>query len=511
MQEGMSMPVKATTRFAVTITAATVGFALAAVPATAAPQGDVLPRKISRNVTVDGVHRHLIALQRLADRNGRTRVASSAGHQQSANYIADKVRAAGFDVTIHEFPFIYFVPQVEKLTVDGRSVPTHMFTYSKSTPAGGLTAPLVPVPVDDSPGCEAGDYAGLNITGKIALIKRGTCSFAQKQQVASEAGAIASIIYNNVPDPAPLAGTLSDPANARIPTVGVTLAEGEALAAKPPASVTVDARATEEPRKSFNVIAQTKTGRKDNVVVAGAHLDSVEGGPGINDNGSGSAVLLETALQLGGKPKVNNAIRFGWWSAEEFGLVGSTQYVRSLSFEQQLDIALYLNFDMVGSPNAAYFVFDGDNSDNTGAGPGPTGSAAIESALQARFRAAGVETEGTDFDSRSDYAEFVAQGIPAGGTFTGAEKLKTAAQAAKWGGQANVAYDKCYHQACDNLYNINRAALGKQATAISYVITAYGISTEDVNGVPPRPKRAQARSAAKTFSAPATYDHDPAS
>ncbi|CAM3684107.1 M28 family metallopeptidase [Kibdelosporangium persicum] len=505
------MPVKAKTRLAAVIAAATAGFALTAVPATAAPQGDALPERISRKVTVDGVHRHLIAFQRLADRTGGTRVASSAGHQQSANYIADKMRAAGFDVTTHEFPFIYFVVQNETLTADGRSVPTHMFTYSKSTPAGGVTAPLVPVPVDDTPGCEATDYTSLDVAGKVALIKRGGCTFAQKQQVAADAGAIAAVIYNNVPESAPLGGTLSDPANARIPTVGVTLADGEALAADPPASVTVDARATEEARRSFNVLAQTKTGRKDNVVMAGAHLDSVAAGPGINDNGSGSAVLLETALQLGGSPKVNNAVRFAWWSAEEFGLVGSTQYVRSLTFEQQLDIALYLNFDMVGSPNAGFFVFDGDNSDGVGAGPGPTGSAAIESALQARFAANGVQTEGTDFDSRSDYAEFVLQGIPAGGTFTGAEKLKTAAQAAKWGGQADVAYDKCYHQACDNLYNLNRGALAKQAKAISYVITAYGISTEAVNGVPPRTQRAEIRSAARTMAAPATHDHDPAS
>jgi Zn-dependent M28 family amino/carboxypeptidase len=496
----MFMPVKGTTRLAAAVFAATMGLTLTAVPASA-KQDEALARKISRSVTVDGVNRHLIAFQRLADRNGRTRVAGSAGHQQSANYIADKVRAAGFDVTIHEFPFIYFVPSVETLNAGGRSIPTHMFTYSKSTPVGGLTAPLVPVPVDATTGCEASDYAGLALAGKIALIKRGGCTFAIKQQQAADAGAVAAIIYNNIAEPQPLGGTLSDPANARIPTIGVNLAEGEALAANPPASVTVDARATEEPRRSFNVLAQTKTGRPDNVVVAGAHLDSVAGGPGINDNGSGSAVLLETALQLGGSPRVNNAIRFGWWSAEEFGLVGSTQYVRSLSFEQQLDIALYLNFDMVGSPNAGHFIYDGDDSDAVGSGPGPYGSAQIESALQARFAAAGVPTEGKDYDSRSDYAEFVAQGIPSGGTFTGAEVIKTAAQAAKWGGKAGVAFDPCYHQACDNLGNVDRAALGKQATAIAYVITAYGHSTEDVNGVPPRAKRAEARSLAKSRTA----------
>ncbi len=490
-------------RLAVALVAATAGLTLSTVPATAAP--DSLPRKISRNVTVEGVNRHLIAFQRLADRNGRTRVASSQGHLQSMAYIEGLVRNAGFDVSRQEFPFVYFVVQAETLTAGGNAIPTHMMTYSKSTPAGGITAPVVPVPVDASPGCEATDYAGLDVAGKVALIKRGVCSFAVKQQVAADAGAIATIIYNNVPDSEPFGGTLSDPANARIPVVGITLAAGEALAAQP-VPVTLVATAVQENRTSVNLIAQTKTGRKNNVVVAGAHLDSVPAGPGINDNGTGSATLLETALQLGGSPKVNNAIRFAWWSAEEFGLVGSTAYVRSLTFEQQLDIALYLNFDMVGSPNAGYFVFDGDDSDHVGAGPGPVGSAPIEAAIQARFAAAGIPTEGKDFDSRSDYAEFVAQGIPAGGTATGAEVIKTAAQAAKWGGQAGIAFDPCYHKACDNLLNVNREALGRQATAISYMITAYGLSTTDVNGVPDRPARTAARAKAKTLAAPATHD-----
>jgi Zn-dependent M28 family amino/carboxypeptidase len=262
-----------------------------------------------------------------------------------------------------------------------------------------------------------------------------------------------------------------------------------------------------ETRTQRNVIAQTKTGRTNNVVMAGAHLDSVETGAGINDNGTGSASLLETALQLGSRPKVDNAIRFAWWGAEERGLIGSTQYVRSLSFEQQLDIALYLNFDMVGSPNAAYFIYDGDNSDGVGSPAGPYGSAQIEKAFADYFVAKGVPTEGTDFSGRSDYGEFIKQGIPAGGLFTGAEGVKTAAQAAKWGGTAGVAYDRCYHSACDNLGNVDRVALGRNAGAIAFVTAAYGVSTEDVNGVPPRAKRAEVRSSAALMQA-AAHDDD---
>lgn len=170
-----------------------------------------------------------------------------------------------------------------------------------------------------------------------------------------------------------------------------------------------------------NVIAQTTTGRTDEVVMTGAHLDSVPEGPGINDNGSGSAGQLEMALALGSAPPVTNAVRFAWWGAEESGLIGSTTYVGGLTPEARRDIAVLLNTDMIGSPNPAYFAYDGDNSDNIGAPPGPTGSDGIERTLTSALGATEVQARGTDFDGRSDYGPFVAAGIPSGGLFTGAE------------------------------------------------------------------------------------------
>ncbi len=255
-------------------------------------------------------------------------------------------------------------------------------------------------------------------------------------------------------------------------------------------------RYEEQTRTSQNVIAETRTGKRNNVVMAGAHLDAVYAG--INDNGSGSAALLDVALKLGGSPNVGNRVRFAWWGAEELGLIGSSEYVKSLTFEQQLDIALYLNFDMVASPNAAYFVYDGDDSDATGAGEGPYGSAQIEKTFTDFFSGRlGIETEGTDFSGRSDYGEFIANGIPAGGLFTGAEEIKTAEQAAKWGGRAGIAYDPCYHQACDNLGNINREALDRNLDAMAWSVGLYAYSTQEINGVPPRAQRLTMRSAAK--------------
>ncbi|WP_435581288.1 M28 family metallopeptidase [Amycolatopsis thermoflava] len=470
----------------------TAALATAVTPAAIAAPAQ-LPDQLVKKTDVGAINRHLIALQRIADRNDGNRAAGTDGHAASAEYIAGKLEAAGYSVTRQEFPFIFTETIEEKLTVGGADVPITVMTYTASTPEGGITAPLAVVPVDATPGCEVTDYTG--VAGRIVLVSRGGCTFAQKQAAAADAGAVAAIIYNN--EAGPLNGTLGDPAAARIPTGGISQADGQALSGQNGATVTLDLREFQEPRTSYNVVAETKTGRKDNVVMAGAHLDSVPEGPGINDNGTGSAALLEIALQLGGKPKVENAARFAWWSAEEFGLVGSTHYVDSLSFEQQLDIALYLNFDMIGSPNAAYFAYDGDDSDGEGAGPGPYGSAQIEAELTGYLNARGVPTEGTDFDGRSDYGEFIAVGIPAGGLFTGAEDAKTPEQAAKWGGQAGVAFDPCYHQACDNLGNVDRVALDRNADAIAWTLGTFALSTESVNGVAPgkatvKPHRAPA-------------------
>src|SRR5690606_11384414 len=371
--------------------------------------------------------------------------------------------------------------------------------YSPATPEGGITAPLTVAPVDDTPGCEASDYDGMDISGSVVLVQRGSCTFAEKQQVAADLGASAAIIYNDV-DGA-LNGTLGDPEDARIPTAGVTKQVGEQLAGQAGAEVQLDIQSRLESVTTRNVVAQTRTGRTDNVVMAGGHLDSVAEGAGINDNGTGSAALLETALRMGGSPDVQNAVRFAWWGAEESGLVGSTKYVQSLSFEEQLDIALYLNFDMIGSPNAGYFVYDGDDSDGEGAGPGPYGSAQIEAAFVDYLEnTVGVPTEGRDFDGRSDYGEFIAVGIPSGGLFTGAEGEKTEEQAAKWGGVAGEAFDPCYHQACDNLGNVDRVALDRNADAMAYVIGKYALSTEEINGVAPQGAKDEAKLAKQRVS-----------
>ncbi|RKN49214.1 M20/M25/M40 family metallo-hydrolase [Micromonospora endolithica] len=229
----------------------------------------------------------------------------------------------------------------------------------------------------------------------------------------------------------------------------------------------------------YNLIADWPGGDPNAVVMSGAHLDSVSSGPGINDNGSGSAAILEVALAVarsGFTPAKH--LRFGWWGAEELGLRGSQYYVNNLPTTERSKIKQYLNFDMVGSPNAGYFVYDGDNSDGVGSGPGPAGSAQIEQTIQAYFTSIGVPTRGTDFDGRSDYGPFINVGIPAGGTFTGAEGTKSSTQASLWGGTAGQAFDRCYHRSCDTTANINDTALDRNADAIAYTVwTLAGAGT----------------------------------
>lgn len=213
----------------------------------------------------------------------------------------------------------------------------------------------------------------------------------------------------------------------------------------------------------WNLIAEWPRGDANNVIMAGGHLDGVTAGAGINDNGSGSAALLEVALTVSRQNYTPaKRLRFGWWGAEERGLVGSTFYVNNLPSVDRTRIKAYVNFDMIGSPNAGYFVYSASGQ--------PSGSLALQQTLQAPFATMGVPTELTSVGGRSDHAAFANVGIPIGGLFTGAEVTKTAAQAQKWGGTAGQAFDRCYHASCDSTSNVNVTALDRNADAIAYAV-----------------------------------------
>jgi Zn-dependent M28 family amino/carboxypeptidase len=334
----------------------------------------------------------------------------------------------------------------------------------------------------------------LAVSLPIAVIKRGGCSFTQKQQVAADQGALAALVYNTLGGPG--RGLLAGgPAASRIPTGLITVEEGDRLVALNGTTTTVDIRTHTVPSVTHNLVAQTRTGRPDNVILSGAQLDSEDDVPGLNDNGTGAAAQLELALQLGGSPEINNAVRFVFWGGE-WTQSGSRAYLDSLDFEAQLDIAMYLHFDMLGSTNGGYFVYDGDNSDRVDPGPHPFGSAQIEKSFVDYLTGRGIATEGTNYDANSDHPGFTALGIPSGGLYTGSFVGKTAAQATKWGGTAGLGFDPCHQRACDNLGNVNRPQLDRMADAMANTVGSYAISTADVNGTQPRAARAANRAAA---------------
>jgi aminopeptidase S len=220
----------------------------------------------------------------------------------------------------------------------------------------------------------------------------------------------------------------------------------------------------------WNLTAEWPRGDANNVIMAGGHLDSVTAGPGINDNGSGSPGLLEVALTVASQNLTpTKRIRFGWWGAEELGLVGSTYYVNNLPAAERTKIKGYVNFDMIGSPNAGYFVYSSSGQ--------PAGSVELQRVLEAPFATMGVPTELTVVGGRSDHAAFANAGIPTGGLFTGAEVTKTAAQAQKWGGTAGQAFDRCYHASCDTTSNVNVTALDRNTDAIAYAIWTLSTGT----------------------------------
>jgi Zn-dependent M28 family amino/carboxypeptidase len=461
----------------------------AADPTAAAEFADDLADK----VTSDALMAHLVKLQEIADTHGGNRGLGTPGYDASVDYVVQALRDKGFDVDTPEFDVEIPWAEEPALTVRGDKVEAKPMEYTIGTDAAGVSGPMVVARSEDSPGCTAGDYDGLPVDGAVVLVDRGSCPFGQKQSVAADRGAVALIVANNEDGADMTGGTLGDSTNVRIPVVSVAKAAGEQLRERPGAPAVLRLNAGVRTEKTRNVIAQTKTGSTSDVVMVGAHLDSVPEGPGINDNASGVAAVLETALQLGGSPQVVNAVRFGFWGAEETGLLGSNDYLESLDLEALRDIALYLNFDMLGSPNPGYFTYDGDQSTPPDEGEGvprvPEGSAGLERTLVSYLDGAGKPAEDTSFDGRSDYDGFTRAGIPSGGLFSGGEEKKSAAQAELWGGAGDEPFDPNYHKPGDNIDNIDETAMQIHGSGVGYSVGLYAQDQRGRNGIPERMDR----------------------
>ncbi|WP_104107714.1 M20/M25/M40 family metallo-hydrolase [Nocardioides sp. 616] len=443
---------------------------------------DPLARRFVRGVSLEEITEHQIALQRIASLNDDTREVFSPGYQESLEYVVSTLRDAGLRVRVDRFnypvweesrpPVLNQVSPTPKAYVPGDAEdddqPTVDFIAMANSPTVELTnAPVFPVGgILDPPtggstsGCAAADYAG--VAGKVALVQRGTCAFVDKWELAQAAGATGVIIYNegntperqnpifvdNQPDtPATIAAVISSY------TVGNELLQAYEAGQNPTVDLKVYGTFTD--RFLPQVIAETRGGDPDHVVVVGAHLDSVPAGPGINDDGSGVATLLAQAEELAeGRHRLRNKIRFAFWGAEENGLVGSVYYALNLSDREVDRIDVMLDYDMLASANYVRFVYDGDGNAAPDNPAGPEGSGKVEQVHDDWFRSRGLTSERTPFDGRSDYVGFTLRGIPAGGVFAGAEGVKTPEQAAEYGGAAGSWYDPCYHQLCDNLSTV---------------------------------------------------------
>ncbi|UPT21618.1 M20/M25/M40 family metallo-hydrolase [Thermobifida alba] len=478
----------------VAVTAALLTFGLS--PASSASPLPADEAVLPHLVTTGAIRTHLQNLDTIAAYNGGNRATGTPGYDVAAKYVTDQLRRAGYQVAKDHYSFDEWVehsdavlaqtaPESRDFTLD------EDFLSMAYSGAGDVTAPAVPVDADSADsGCEAADFAGFP-AGAIAILQRGTCTFEEKVANAAEAGAAGAVIFNHGATPndtGPISGTLSTPA--AIPAVGASTAVGEALlAAGDGLELRLKVDSAIRTSHSYNVIAETRGGNRDNVVVVGAHLDGVPDGPGINDNGSGVATLLEIAKQLNRLDAPENKVRFAFWGSEEVGLVGSTSYVERLTDRERERIALYLNFDMLGSHNYARLVYDGRN-ELPGSVAAPAGSAAIQKVFEDYFTARGLVSEPTEFSGRSDYRAFMLAGIPSGGLFSGADGTKTEEQAAHYGGTAGAQYDPFYHTADDSLAHVNWDSIDELSDGAAYAVEVFAASTLPVNGVAPFSARA---------------------
>jgi hypothetical protein len=413
-------------------------------------------------VTVDGIVGHLEVLQALADQHGGTRVAGSPGYDASVRYVADVLEATGYEVELipttvpafeQEAPstFEELRPQGRRW-VDGRDFRAMLFSAS-----GEVEGRIVRL---DASGCSLDDFSGLP-DAAIALVGTGDCFRRQQVVNAQEAGAAALVVVSVAETGRPLRPTLVYPGGIDVPALAVTRDVGAEL--REGSLVRIGVRASTSFEDADSVIAELPANGSSDVVMLGAHLDSVMDGPGINDNGSGTALLLETARWLAGLDPAP-AVRLGFWAGEEEGLYGSWEYAHALSSGERDEIAVYLNLDMVGSSNHVTFVYEASSGD-------PAMSRRVARLLERALADLGAESEPLDLHGSSDHASFEDVGIATGGLYSGSLETKTEQQAAAFGGTAGEPLDPCYHQPCDTVDQVSGSALSTHAAALVAVLT----------------------------------------
>ncbi len=484
-------------------TAAAFGIALAGLVATQAPveadkactvRTNDSVRKVLNCVTLDGVLEHEQAFQDIADANGGIRSVGTPGYAASADYVDDRLTAAGYVVTRQTFEVFAWEDlggsELEQIAptptayVEGTD-----FAATTQTEPGDVTAHVTPVDIQlglgntSTSGCEASDFAGFP-DGDIALIQRGFCTFEIKAENADAAGASGVLFFNqgNTTDPSRNgipAVTLSNDYTGDIPALNLTYALGAELVRHPGPGDAALRRRQPGPLDHRERDRRVQGGRPEQRDHGGRTPRLRARGPGHQRQRLGLERADRGRRDAGqGEADEQAALRLVGRRGGRSGRLERSTWP-TFSEEDAENIEMYLNFDMIGSPNYGLFIYDGDGS---GFGlTGPDGSDEIEALFERYYAERDIPSEPTAFSGRSDYQAFINVGIPSGGLFTGAEGIKTPAQVEKWGGTAGVAYDPCYHSACDDIDNVSHEALAINADAVAYVVYLYSSGREVIN------------------------------
>jgi len=426
-------------------------------------------------ISLDALNQSAIELYKIANASvGQyghpTRVIGSPGHWKTIGWIIDELKSLKDYYTFETQEFKALDGKVFNYTLDinGSNV-ADVKPFQLTPPVHYLDGELFAV---KNNGCSEEDYEGIDPSANhVALVERGVCAFGEKSSLAGKLGAKAVIIYDNESNKSLLSGTLGEPKKTTVGTLGIqrelALQLLQLIAAGEKVPVSVNINSYVGLIKTKNVIAETIHGDHENVVALGAHSDSVEAGPGINDDGSGTISLLAVAKELT-KFKINNAVRFAWWAAEEEGLLGSNYYAANLSPEENHKVRLFMDYDMMASPNYEYEVYNGSNAVN------PKGSEEIKNLYIDWYEEKGLNWTLIPFDGRSDYVGFIENGIPGGGIAAGAEKKNV------FNGGV---LDQCYHQLCDDLTNIAWDAFLINTQLIAHSVATYA---NDLSNFPKR-------------------------
>lgn len=413
-----------------------------------------------RDFYMEAIKGHLNELQKIGLKyHSRT---AATGFNASGDYIISQLDPDLFSIKKQHFPIPHYTQLEQPQLKRGGNIYSRGKDFQIMDGFDGEVELTKPLNLIKNYGCNETDYDEFQ-SGSIALIKRGPCSFSLKSKLSKQFGAVATIVYNK--DDNLFTGVLN---RTSVPIFLLSYSVAKEWLKDLSEPVYLLNKAKHEFKWTYNIIAERR-GISDDVIVIGSHLDSVSAGPGINDNGSGSATILEIARILftftNRTPR--NTIRFIWFAGEEGGLLGSTHYVDNLIEDELKRIVMMLNFDMLASPNGYRAIYDGKNAEDEKI---RNGSALIQEKFQEYFKMKGLKTQLTPFDGRSDYGRFIEMGKPAGGLFSGAEEYKTMKERSEVFGLAGVAYDPCYHNACDDYYNLNFQLLKEMAEAVKSII-----------------------------------------